>query len=209
MCGRPAFLKAALLEISGNPAFLYLTTVLFAFLENKKSNLWLQTLFEERRYYFEIDKKGGDVVKLKFCWIVMAIVLLSSPHYAGASTVFETTGWIQETIGLNYDFVADTAPFTYRATLSDLSVDPFFGFEFLFLSITTSTATVDSIVGPGTFTFEAIPDETYFANIFGTGGGTVGAGLFGLEVTAVPIPPGLILLGSSLLGLVLLRRRVR
>ena len=148
-------------------------------------------------------------MKLKLILVVMAVVFLSSPHYAGASTVFETTGWIQETIGLNYEFVADTAPFTYKATLSDLSEDPFFGFEYLYLSITTSTDTVDSIVGPGSFPFAAIPGETYFANILGTGGGTVGAGLFGVEVTAVPIPPSLILLGSSVLGLVFLRRRVR
>ena len=148
-------------------------------------------------------------MKLKLFLVSLAIACLLIPHYAGASTVFETTGWIQETIGLNFDFVADTAPYTYRATLSDLSEDPLFGFDFLYLSITTATGTVDSIVGPGSFPFAAIPGETYFANIFGTGGGTVGAGLFGLEVTAVPIPPSLILLGSSVLGLVLLRRRVR
>ena len=148
-------------------------------------------------------------MKLKLFLVSLAIACLLIPHYAGASTVFETTGWITETTGLTFEFVADTAPFTYTATLSDLSQDPFFGFEFLFLSITTSTDTVDSIVGPGSFSFAAIPGETYFANIFGTGGGTVGAGLFGLEVTAVPIPPSLILLGSSVLGLVLLRRRVR
>ena len=148
-------------------------------------------------------------MKLKLWLVSLAIACLLIPQYAGASTVFETTGWIQETTGLNFEFHADTAPFTYRATLSDLSEDPFFGFDFLFLSITTATDTVDSIVGPGSFTFAAIPGETYFANIFGTGGGTVGAGLFGVEVTAVPIPPSLILLGSSVLGLVLLRRRVR
>ena len=148
-------------------------------------------------------------MKLKLFFVSLAIACLLIPHYAGASTVFETTGWIVGTEGLNYEFVADTAPYTYRATLSDLSENPSFGFEYLFLSITTSTDTVDSIVGPGSFTFAAIPGETYFANIFGTGGGTVGAGLFGVEVTAVPIPPSLILLGSSLLGLVLLRRRVR
>jgi len=148
-------------------------------------------------------------LKLKLCLVSLAIACLLIPHYAGASTVFETTGWITESTGISFDFVADTAPFKYRATLSDLSVDPFFGFEFLYLSITTSTETVDSIVGPGSFTFAATSGETYFANIFGTGGGTIGAGLFGINITAVPIPPSLILLGSSILGLILLRRRVR
>jgi hypothetical protein len=68
---------------------------------------------------------------------------------------------------------------------------------------------VESIIGPGSFNFAATSGETYFANIFGTGGGSQGAGLFGLEIKAVPIPPSLILLGSSILGLILLRRRVR
>jgi hypothetical protein len=139
----------------------------------------------------------------------MAVIFLGSPFYAGASTVFETTGWILDTDALTYNFVADTAPYTYRATLADLSEAPYFGFDFLYLSITTATDTVDSIVGPGSFTFPAVPGETYFANVFGDAGGDMQAGLFGLEIKAVPIPPSLILLGSSVLGLVLIRRRTR
>ena len=148
-------------------------------------------------------------MRLKPWLISLAIACLLIPHYAGAATVFETTGWIQESTGLQFDFIADTPPFTYRATLSDLSTAPFFGFDFLFLSITTSTDTVGSIVGPGSFDFAAIEGKKYFANVFGTGGGTQGAGLFGVEIKAVPIPPSLILLGSSVLGLVIFRRRVR
>jgi hypothetical protein len=139
----------------------------------------------------------------------MAVIFLSSPFYAGASTVFETTGWILDTDGLSYEFLADTAPYTYRATLADLSEAPNFGFDFLYLSVTTATDIVGSIVGPGSFTYPAVPGETYFANIFGEGGGNLEAGLFGLEIKAIPVPPSLILLGSSLLGLVFLRRRIR
>ena len=150
-------------------------------------------------------------MKIKLCWVVMAVIFLSSPFYAGASTVFETTGWILDTDALTYNFVADTAPYTYRATLADLSEAPYFGFDFLYLSITTATDPLGSIVGPGSFTFPAVPGETYFANVFGTPDGTTeaGAGLFGIEIKAVPIPPGLILLGTSVFGLILLRRRVR
>ena len=147
--------------------------------------------------------------------VSLAIACLLIPNYAGASTVvFETTGWIDETTGsgLTFDFVADTAPLTYMATLSDLSEAPYFGFDFLYLSITTSTGTLGSIVGPGSFTFEAVEGlTTYFVNVFGTPDGTTeaGAGLFGVEVTAIPIPSGLILLGTSVFGLIILRRRVR
>lgn len=153
-------------------------------------------------------------MKLKLFFVSLVIACFLIPHYAGASTVFETTGWITEPTGLTFDFVADTAPFTYTATLSDLSVDPFFGFTFLFFSLTTATETVGTIVDPNgtdSFTFLATSAETYFVNIFGTPDGTTeaGAGLFGVEVTAIPIPPSLILLGTSLFGLMLLRRRLR
>ena len=73
---------------------------------------------------------------------------------------------------VTFDFEADTAPFTYRVTLSDLSEDPFFGFDFLYLSLTPSTDTVDSIFRPRQVSpLKLIPGETYFANVFGTGGG--------------------------------------
>ena len=146
-------------------------------------------------------------MRLKLWLANAAIACLLIPQYAGASTVFETTGWITDDTGLIFEFDADVAPFTYMATLADLSEEPFFGFDFLFLSITTSTESLGSIFGPGSFTFTAIPGETYFANIFGTGGGSTGAGLFGLEIAAVPIPPAIWLFGTGILGLIAVARR--
>ncbi|MCP5055126.1 MAG: PEP-CTERM sorting domain-containing protein [bacterium] len=140
-------------------------------------------------------------MKTKLFGVVAAIVLLCSPNVAGATPVFETTGWIVGTTGLNFEFDADTAPYTYSVTLADLSTDPFFGFDFLFLSITTATGTVNSITGPGSFSFTATPGETYFANVFGTGGGTAGAGLFGLEVVPEPGTTALLALGVACLAL--------
>jgi len=148
-------------------------------------------------------------IKPKICLTVLVIALLVIPAHASASTVFETTGWIIGTQGLNFEFTADQPPYTYQATLADISQAPAFGFDFLFLSITTSTQILGSITGPGSFMFPVESGKTYFANVFGTGGGDVGAGLFGLEVTAVPIPGALWLLGSGLFGLACLRRRVR
>ncbi len=150
-----------------------------------------------------------SIKKANFVVVLLTAALLVIPSYALASTVFETTGWIIESEGLEFEFLADQSPYTYQVTLSDLSEPPFFGFEFLFLSISTSTDTLGSIIGPGVFDFEAVPGETYFANIFGTGGGDVGAGLFGIEVAAVPIPGAIWLLGSGLIGIVGLRRTFR
>ena len=144
-----------------------------------------------------------------FLCVLPVILLLMVPPCLGATTVFETTGWIIDTEGDSFDFVADEGPYTYQATLSDLSESPFFGFEFLYLMISTATGTVGSIDAPGSFTFTAVPDETYYANVFGNAGGKYNTGLFGVEVTTIPLPATLMLLGSGLVGLLALRRKSR
>ena len=153
--------------------------------------------------------------KLVIAVALVAMVLLFQNSASAAMSqdigdiVFETTGWIIESGGVSNPFIADVAPFTYLVTLSDLSELPSFGFDYLYLSITTATETIDSIVGPGQFTFTAMPGETYFANVFGVGAGDFETGLFGVEIKAVPIPASAMLLGSGLLGLVLVRRKKR
>ena len=152
--------------------------------------------------------------KYKLVIMALGILIFFIPSYSFSLTIYETTGWIVETEGVTYDFEADLSPYLYQATLTDLSEAPFFGFDFLYLSLTTSTDTVDSIVGPGSFTFDAAPGVTYFANIFGTGGGSVGAGLFGLKITNSPIhpvpePTTALLIASSLLGIACLKRKFK
>jgi hypothetical protein len=145
---------------------------------------------------------------------VLIAVLLIGYNYSNASTVesvgdivFDTTGWIVGIEGISYPVIADVAPFQYSVQLSDLSQAPWFGFEFLYLSITTATEFIDDIVGPGSFAFTAMPGETYFVNVFGVGAGEYLTGLFGVEITAVPIPATILLFGSGILGMVFLRRR--
>lgn len=148
-------------------------------------------------------------MKTKFVLMVVLITFLAIPSYAVASIVFETTGWIIGSDGLSYEFQADQSPYTYQATFSDLSESPFFGFDFLYFSVTSSTDTLDSIVGPGSFTFDVIPGQTLFANVFGTGGGNLEAGNFGVQISTIPVPGAMWLLGSGLIGLVGLRRKFR
>jgi len=153
-----------------------------------------------------------EKMKIKAKLTILVIMLLVIPTCVCAATVDETTGWITGTEGVVFDFTADVSPYTYVATITDLSVDPFFGFDFLFLSISRSTEVIDSVevdlsVGHESIVFDVLPGERLFANIFGVGGGQIDAGNFGLQINAVPVPSALMLLGSGLLALFTLKRR--
>ena len=65
------------------------------------------------------------------------------------------------------------------------------------------------LLAPGTKTFSVELGTTYLVNVLGIAADPLGAGLFNINIKAIPIPPGLILLGTSVFGLILLRRRVR
>ena len=140
---------------------------------------------------------------------ILIIALFLTPSYLSASTVFETTDRVKGIDFFRYSFTADIEPYTYQATLSDLSVGPDTGFRFLFLAVTSKRELLGYTNGPGSFLFPVDPGRKYFANIFGIGGGKSWTGDFGLKIEAVPIPPSLMLLGSGLLGLIYLRRRTR
>ena len=146
--------------------------------------------------------------------VALIAVVLIGYNFSNACTyndvdnlVFETTGWIIGTDAVTYPIIADVAPFEYLVILSDLSKAPWFGFDSLYLSITTATEFIKDIFGPGSFTFTAMPNETYFVNVFGVGGGQFDTGLFGVEITAVPIPASILLFGSGILSMVFFRRR--
>ena len=54
-------------------------------------------------------------------WLVsLAVTCLLIPHYAGAATVLEETGFIFGLGGENFSFVADQRPLVYKVTLADL-----------------------------------------------------------------------------------------
>jgi hypothetical protein len=146
-------------------------------------------------------------MKLKLFLVSLAIACLLVPQYAGAATVLEETGFIFGFGGENYSFVADETPEVYQLTLTDFEFPA--AFDFLGVAITTSTDKVAELLAPGITTFDVVLGTTYFVNVLGNAADPPGAGLFGVEITAIPIPPSLILLGTSVFGLILLRRRVR
>ena len=147
----------------------------------------------------------------RFFGVVLTILILSIPIGVHAATVFETTGFITGVEGVSHPFTADVGPFKYEATLTDLSSTPL-SFSSLYLSITTATDILvpfTQITNSGSFLFNAIADTTYFAHVFGKGGGAFGTGLYGLKVESVPIPASVVLLGSVLLGFIGIRKRGR
>ena len=144
--------------------------------------------------------------------LTLAMVLLCSLALAArASTItsFATTGFVIGSDTLNVAFTV-AEPGTYKAIIEDFDPinNPFA--KLLFAITTTSPLGVEGVVDGagdmGMFTFIGDPDANYVANIAAVTGAS-GIGLFGAEVSLIPIPPSLLLLGSGLLGLVVMRRR--
>jgi len=74
------------------------------------------------------------------------------------------------------------------------------------MAVTTATELLGSLNAPGSFTFEATPDE-YFVSFFGEAGASTSYGMYGIEISQVPLPAAVWLLGSGLIGLIGISRR--
>ncbi|MFZ5572753.1 MAG: hypothetical protein ACOZF0_20335 [Thermodesulfobacteriota bacterium] len=136
---------------------------------------------------------------------VALLTLVVAPP-ARAALIYETTDYITGMEGINLHFVAEGNHSIYTATLSDLSFAPL-AFDFLGLSISTAIQPIGTIEGTGSFSFSIDPGTTYFCNIFGVGGGIYDTGLYGLQITAAPVPAALLLFASGLIALVGMKRR--
>ena len=137
--------------------------------------------------------------------LIGAVALVCAAGAAQASTVvFDTTGFFAGTAPgfANPSFTISTGG-NYLATLSDLSFGPL-GFSTLLMSVSTSTSNLGSTSSPGSFSFTASPGE-YFANVIGLPTGL--GGLFGIQISQVPVPATAYLLGSGLIGLLSIARR--
>ena len=129
--------------------------------------------------------------KTKNFVLIFFIVLTFTPALVSASVVYEQSVWITGTQGFNFD-LPDLVPGSYKSTLTNMSVEnePFFGFDFLGLIVSTGSETLGYIFEPGSFFFEVTPSSStnFFANVFGDGSGLFDTGLAGIEISKVPIP---------------------
>ncbi len=137
--------------------------------------------------------------------LIGAVALACAVGTAQASTVvFESTGFFSGAVPgfANPSFTITTGG-NYLATLSDLSFGPM-GFSTLLMSVSTSTISLGNTSSPGSFSFMASPGK-YFANVVGLSTGL--GGIFGLQISQVPVPATAYLFGSGLIGLLTIARK--
>jgi hypothetical protein len=153
--------------------------------------------------------------KQKMFLVMLSIAFFLVPTFVNAAIIFETSEFITESEGIIHEFMVDIEPTACVATITDLSED-LLGFEYLYLSISTSLEVLGETDtnDPGglePISFTAHKGTQYYANVFGVGAGEYETGNFGLQIvgSAVPIPTTLFLLGSGLIGLIGLRRRIK
>jgi hypothetical protein len=146
--------------------------------------------------------------KIIICsWLIFGINNLSS---AASLPVFEQVGTIiGPASGQSTEFTI-AAPGSYLARITDLTFFPGSSFNTVALGISTSSLLLGStfLVGPHTndsasFIFSATPGK-YFSSVVATCDGICS---YGVNITAVPIPPAIGLFGLGLAGLALISRR--
>ncbi len=146
---------------------------------------------------FKIAKKLRHVL-LVICALGANSMALAAP------VVYQDVGFFSG-IGSNSESFRIDSAGVYKATLTDFKFPSAFSSNFG-LMVSTSDTTVDSILGAGSFTFDALPG-LYWASVFGGTSQPLDLGLYGVrieqvnQILATPLPAGLMLLASGLVVL--------
>lgn len=145
-------------------------------------------------------------MKKAFRIAIMTIgALLITTGNSWASTVYDKLDLFKtETFYIEQFEITEAG--TYIATLTD--------FEFpapmvdTGMSVITTTERLGSVLEPGSFQFNATPGN-YFVSFFGSADPSTFSklGLYGIEISQIPVPPAVWLFCSGLLGLISISRR--
>ena len=165
----------------------------------------------------EADGQGNTNVKRLTALLATSLLLAAAPLASqGATIVHQATHGV-----LGMDTVEDVftvpvaGPYQILVTDRDGPGDVFQPFEILKVGLAEcSTCTFireAELPSPFVFSFDGAPGVEYVIDFFAkvansTSGGT-GVGIFHYDVALVPIPASVLLLGSAMLGLVVVRRR--
>jgi hypothetical protein len=130
------------------------------------------------------------IVSAAVCRVEAATVVYQDFDYVSGMTVSSTP----------FDVAS---PGTYKADLVDFEFPS--AFDILSLGITQDGTPMGIAFGTGSFTFDVVTPGTLFAHLAAVPG-TGGEGLYGLQVTSIPIPPTIWLLLTGVAGLVIIGR---
>ena len=139
----------------------------------------------------------------KIIVMTIGLFLIAAGNSWANTVVYEEVELFDTQTVLNDTFtVIDASP--YMAILTD--------FEFpepmaqSGMAVTTATELLGSLNAPGSFNFDATPGD-YFVSFFGEAGASTSYGMYGIEISQVPLPAAVWLLGSGLIALVGVGRR--
>lgn len=150
--------------------------------------------------------------KFRFANLAGAALLLLCVHSVQAGTVniagYGDGSIVQSVLGV-WSFsgeISFSEPGEYNFQLIDLSVGV--AFDSLSALISTTAEEVVSVsfvegvaTGPRRLTFDVVEGGEYWLSILAITDASVNTGVFGLEVTPVPVPPAFAFMLTSLLGL--------
>ncbi len=135
-----------------------------------------------------------------------ACALSLSGFAAAANVVYQDVDFF-ESKGSNSEAFQINSAGIYKATLTDFKFPSSFSGNFALGVVSGGNEMVGSTAGPGSFTFQATVG-TYWASVFGVTAGSLDLGLYGIrieqlsgQVSAVPLPAGMLLLASGLVVL--------
>ena len=155
-------------------------------------------------------------MKKNFMLAAMTVgAMLTTSGNTWAATVYEEVELFQTETFFTDSFDISEAG-VYKATLTDFNFPA--PMSDTGMNVTTTTDSLGSLMAPGSFTFDATPG-TYFVSFFGFADILTPAqyrrcflpktqlGMYGIDISAVPVPAAAWLFGSGLIGLAVVARR--